>query len=291
MKMLVIPDAHLKDLFSPAADILEKMDYRESLLPEHKRQTLGAVFLGDLADDWGQEGNLKLYEETFNHAIDFVKNYQEKYAIYYCLGNHDISYVWGKSESGYSFAAQDCVRRKLRELRDAFIDKSRFSFIQCIDNCVFSHAGISWSFVQKYADCSAMDRRAMIDDLIRSVNERSDDIASEKVKKHQPVKTPYPLHGKTISVEDLWNDESPVWVRMQEFTSLYFGDIRPYYDGRLQVVGHTPVKSPLYEEEKGLLTLDTFSTYQDGSPIGDRRYVVVDTIDKTFQYADEMIAE
>ena len=55
MKMLVIPDAHLKDLFSPAADILEKMDYRESLLPEHKRQTLGAVFLGDLADDWGQE--------------------------------------------------------------------------------------------------------------------------------------------------------------------------------------------------------------------------------------------
>ena len=90
----------------------------------------------------------------------------------------------------------------------------------------------------------------------------------------------------------LWNDESPIWVRMQKFTSLYFGDIRPYYDGRLQVVGHTPVEKPLYEEEKGLLTLDTFSTNRDGSPVGDRRFVVIDTKAQaqTFQYADEIIA-
>ncbi len=55
------------------------------------------------------------------------------------------------------------------------------------------------------------------------------------------------------------------------------------------MVGHTPAERPLYEEKKGLLTLDTFSTYRDAGPIGDCRFVVIDTIDKTFQYADEMI--
>ena len=77
---------------------------------------------------------------------------------------------------------------------------------------------------------------------------------------------------------------------MQKITALYFGDIRPYYDGRLQVVGHTPVEKPLYEKEKRLLTLDTFSTNQDGRPIGDCRFVVVDTVAQTFQYADEIVA-
>ena len=97
------------------------------------------------------------------------------------------------------------------------------------------------------------------------------------------------MRTKNISVEDMWKDESPIWVRMQKFTSLYFGDIRPYYDGRLQVVGHTPVEKPLYEAEKGLLTLDTFSTHQDGKPVGNCRYVLIDTVEKTFRYVDEII--
>ena len=286
MKVLAIPDVHLKDLCGPAADILEKIGNWRSMLPENERQPLGVVFLGDLADDWGQEKNLKLYEETFDQVIGFVKEYQEKYEIYYCLGNHDISYVWGKYESGYSVTAQDLVCRKLKELRDAFTDKSRFAFIHNIDNCMFSHAGLSWSFVQKYADYSAVDRTEMIDDLIRRINERTNDIDPEKYRQNRSEKLSI---KRTIGAADLWDDDSPIWVRMQKLSALYFGDIRPYHDGRLQVVGHTPVESPLYEEEKGLLTLDTFSTYRDGSPIGDGRFVVIDTIDKTFQYADEMI--
>ena len=251
---------------------------------------MGVVFLGDLADDWGQEKNLKLYEKTFDQVIGFVKEYQEKYDIYYCLGNHDISYVWRKYESGYSLTAQDLVCRKLKELRDAFTDKSRFAFIHSVDNCLFSHAGLSWSFVQKYADYSTVDRTEMIDDLIRRINEWADDIDPEKHRQKRAEKLSYDLEG-TIGVADLWNDDSPIWVRMQKISTLYFGEIRPYHDGSLQVVGHTPVERPLYEEKKGLLTLDTFSTYRDGRPIGDCRFVVIDTIDKTFQYADEMIAE
>ena len=292
MKIVPIPDAHLKNLFGPAGDILEKLDNIESLLPENERQQLGAAFLGDLVDDWGQEENLDLYEKTFDQAIEFVKRYQEKYELFFCLGNHDMSYPWGKRESGFSVLAQeqDCVRLKLKELRAAFTDKGRLSFIHVIDNCIFSHAGLSWGFVQKHADYSSMDRRAMLDDLVQRVNERADDIDSEKGVHRQSPHMSNLSRKKPISIEDMWNDESPVWVRMQKSTSLYFGDIRPYYDGRLQVVGHTPVERPLYEDEKGLLSLDTFSTYQDGSPVGNRRFVVIDTKTKVFQYADEIIA-
>ena len=35
----------------------------------------------------------------------------------------------------------------------------------------------------------------------------------------------------------------------------------------LQVVGHTPVRTAL--DEGNILSLDTFSTYTDGRPIGD----------------------
>ena len=260
MKILVIPDVHLKDLFDPAGTILEKLDRIESLLPENERQPIGVVCLGDLADDWGQENNLGLYERTFDAAIDFVKRVQKKYELFFCLGNHDISYVWEKRESGYSDAAQACVRRKLKELRDAFADKSRFAFAHVIDNCIFSHAGFCQGFVQKYADNSTMDRKAMMDDLIQRVNERAKDVDPEERRRERSETASPLLQKRAMGFDDLWKDDSPIWVRMQNFTALYFGDIRPYYDGRLQVVGHTPVNAPLYEEEKGLLTLDTFST-------------------------------
>ena len=46
----------------------------------------------------------------------------------------------------------------------------------------------------------------------------------------------------------------------------------------MQVVGHTPVVAPLLENNGKLLTLDTFSTYDTGEPIGNEKYVWVDTV-------------
>ena len=56
--------------------------------------------------------------------------------------------------------------------------------------------------------------------------------------------------------------------------------MRLYPSDMLQVVGHTPVEFVVKEEN--LLTLDNFSTYRNGEPIGDERYVCVDTI--TMEY-------
>ena len=103
MKMLVIPDVHLKPhIFHLATDILEagKADR--------------AVCLMDIADDWSREAYVDLYAETNDAAIRFAKAYPE---TLWCWGNHDICYMWNMRETGYSVFAQDIVERKIRELK------------------------------------------------------------------------------------------------------------------------------------------------------------------------------
>ena len=75
-------------------------------------------------------------------------------------------------------------------------------------------------------------------------------------------------------VENLWNNDSPIWVRPQE----YDFQKGPWPKGFLNVAGHTPVREP-YEKD-GLLSTDTFSTYFDGRNYGNGKFVWVDTVTK-----------
>ena len=247
MKALEIPDVHLKPRMVYLAEkMMDDMIRKEMMLPEEKRQKIGAVFLGDLADDWGQQNNPELYEKTFNAVIAFVKKYPD---VYFCIGNHDISYVWEKPESGYSYLPEtgNIVRQKMKELKDAFADPERFGFVHCIDNTVFSHAGLSAHFMQTHAMTAGS-----FEDLIYLINHR-------------------------FSEAELWKDISPIWVRMQDPPP------QAYRSRRLQVVGHTPVREVLYDEAQGLLSVDTFSTCSNLEPYGDRSFVVVDTVKKSFE--------
>ncbi len=253
MKILVIPDVHLKPhMFDDAAALYRKLTAKEALLPPERQQPWGIVCLGDLADDWGQQGNLALYEETFDSAISMVAELKDQ-NVFFCIGNHDISYVWQRYESGYSTEAEYLVRQKMAQLNTAFSDPERFAFVHCIDNSViFSHAGISMSFAMKHARYAGS-----VDQLICSINHR-------------------------FTSAELWMNDSPLWVRMQD------GRECPFRCGFMQVAGHTPVKAPLFDAENKLLSLDTFSTDPAGNPIGDCRFVVVDTADRSFRYADEI---
>lgn len=75
----------------------------------------------------------------------------------------------------------------------------------------------------------------------------------------------------------MWCDASPIWVRPQN------GRVEMYSNGILQVVGHTPVKKTDYF--RNILTVDNFSTYSDGTPIGDQRFIWVDTVTKEWGFA------
>ena len=88
MKVLVIPDIHLKTWI---------FDQAETILKSGKADR--AVCLMDMPDDWDMEFQIGKYENTFNRAIEFSKNHPD---TLWCYGNHDISYVWGKLETGYS---------------------------------------------------------------------------------------------------------------------------------------------------------------------------------------------
>ena len=80
MKVLVIPDVHLKPYMFRKADILMERGIAEN-----------AVCLMDIADDWNQQYNVALYEETYDGAICFAKKYPNSL---WCYGNHDLSYIW-----------------------------------------------------------------------------------------------------------------------------------------------------------------------------------------------------
>ena len=79
---------------------------------------------------------------------------------------------------------------------------------------------------------------------------------------------------------ELWLEESPIWARPQV-------DEYDMYPAKLQVVGHTPVKEPY--EDNGVLSTDVFSTYPNGAPFGSQEFVVVDTVNGTWEKVKEEV--
>lgn len=230
-KVLVISDLHLKPwIVRIAVKIMQEMNL------------VKAVFLGDSIDDFGKQDDIALYNEMFFLIKIFMEKYPESL---FCLGNHEMSYYWQKKESGYSRKAELTVWAWLQDFRRMFED--RVAFVHRIGSVVFSHAGITRSFVERLSleeDCS-------VDELIGTVN--------------------------GLGSDALWRDDSPLWARPD--SSLYV----PFSQDYLQVVGHTPVKAPTIVRDR-LLLCDTFSTYSDGkTPIGNQEFVIVNTENQTWE--------
>lgn len=230
-KVFIVPDVHLRPwMFKKASEKISENSYDI------------IVMLGDLVDDWGQERNVSLYKETFDTAIEFVKLHPN---TLYCYGNHEMSYIWGKWESGYSGYVEHIVREKFTQLMDAMTPENH-AYIHRIDDVLFSHAGLTEKFVYDY-----FGRRDVpdIDYIVRRVNR--------------------------MGMLELWDNDSPIWARPQN------GRMKLYPANMMQVVGHTPITKPT--KEGNLLTVDVFSTYRDGKPIGTAKFVCVDTKKLTYE--------
>lgn len=68
----------------------------------------------------------------------------------------------------------------------------------------------------------------------------------------------------TTDVSDLWQDNSPLWVRPA------WGE----YLQKPQVFGHNPSET-CYEVHPNIWCIDTFSTYSNGKPIGDQTFLSI----------------
>lgn len=228
MKVLVIPDIHLKPWIFNEAENLMKKGVADR-----------AVCLMDIADDWNMGYQIQLYEETYDRAIQFAKDFPE---TLWCYGNHDISYVWNRMETGYSRIAENVVSKKLTELKEEVSEK--IAFLHRIDITLFSHGGLSLDFVQRI-EKNRNKKLITIDEVVEAVN--------------------------TASPDELWADDSPIWFRPQyEFRlAVYKKDLYT------QVVGHTPVEQ-IYKS-RDIISTDTFSTASGGTQIGPSQFAIVDT--------------
>ena len=230
-RVLVIPDVHLKPWIFDEADKVDKSSYED------------IVVLGDLVDDWEKGNDLGAYEETLNRAAEFGKEHGESL---WCYGNHDVSYLWDAMESGYSVQARLTAIEGITKLER--ILEYRYKFVHRIDNVLFSHAGVTETFVLHSCGYHVKE----IEDILAKINRM----------------------GK----QELWRDSSPIWARPQaDFYRMFRDDL--FY----QVVGHTPVEEPL--DACGVLTLDLFSTYSNGNPYGNQKLYIVDTMTRKFEEA------
>jgi len=227
MKILVIPDIHLRTwMITRASELMNECNIDR------------AVCLMDIPDDWDQEMNTALYEKTFDAAIAFAKSFPE---TLWCWGNHDLSYLWGKLETGYSPYAESVVLRKLQELKETLVDECRLTYVHRIDNVLFSHGGLVKEFVLKHV----ISKETLNTDLVLNVINNLEDRA-------------------------MWQDNSPIWARPQ------YEEMCMYQEKRfLQVVGHTPVER--ITQKGNIISCDVFSTYRDGTPVGTQEFLIIDT--------------
>ena len=84
----------------------------------------------------------------------------------------------------------------------------------------------------------------------------------------------------TAPEDYLWNDESPLWLRPQYIDRKAFRS-----EEFIQVVGHTPVD--VIEKKNGYISTDVFSTYRDGTQIGESVMIIIDS--KTKEYKKVML--
>ena len=228
MKILVIPDVHLKPwMFDRAKEIMDEGAVAK------------AVCLMDIPDDWGQENNLGLYEDTFDAAIRFQKAYPD---TLWCYGNHDLSYEWNLYEDGFSPMAVPVVNEKLSALRRELPDRRQMAYIHRIDKVLFCHGGLTHAFVKHFgADIDYDDTESVLERI------------------------------NCLGVNEMWHETSPVWVRPQfDYEKMYReADL-------LQVVGHTPVDE--IDRTGNVVTCDLFSTTRTGGPIGTEEFLLIDTV-------------
>lgn len=144
------------------------------------------------------EFQIEKYRETFDRAIEFAKTYPD---TLWCYGNHDVSYPWGRLETGYSPYAERTVMSKLEELENSLQDSLQIAIMHWIDNVLFSHGGLSVNFL-RWLNEELLE--ADIYEVVAAVNDASKNY--------------------------LWNDESPLWLRSQNRTVNAFRNDTSYAD-------------------------------------------------------------
>jgi len=123
-KVLAISDVHLRHwMFSNKIQKQLKPDL--------------TIFLGDYFDDFGD--TMDRVAKTAQQ-LKWSLNHSDRIHL---LGNHDVHYI-AKGSSHYACSGGTFIKQCIiDDVIDSVTWRTKFKFIHCIDNILFSHAGIN----------------------------------------------------------------------------------------------------------------------------------------------------
>lgn len=218
--ILIIPDTHSRDFWKPAKQLVNNYDK--------------IIFLGDYVDPYPYEFTLSVNElrlktlADFQEIIEFAKNNSN---VILLDGNHLLHYINpALACSRYDYYIANDIKAMYKS------NKSLFHSYYCIDNILFTHAGISEEWVQ---DMQILKQYQKIktDNIIELLNNCS----------IEELMTCGPYRGGNS------RHSGPEWLDVHEFE--WLTPLSDYY----QIFGHTQLNNPIITDQYACL--DTRQLY------------------------------
>ena len=170
MRLLIIPDVHLKPYLFNMAESVDPSEYDN------------IICLGDLFDDWRQQDNDLIYQDIMRTVLDFDKKHPD---MLWCWGDHDLSYEWGFTGTEFSYWMMSDVSNFLNKMKAQV--KNRLKVMHRIDDVLFSHAGLCYKYI-----LMLFTKEQSPDDMIRKINSLTDraDRAAKLWDSDSPIRLP-----------------------------------------------------------------------------------------------------
>lgn len=249
IKILFVGDIHTHNYM---LNDIERLDNEYNL---HR-----IVCLGDYVDDWLSNGYDSI--KTLNKIIELKNSDKDKYIL--LLGNHELSYL-GFPCSGHQYNQEKEIQNILTENIDLF---DLYYSINLGDKHYYcTHAGITNSYIH-----GVLNRINEEDFYLYKTNSyitNLDIINKDKLNfLHLLNKVSIVRGGRDEYSSFVWCDK-----KEHQYMSEREQYILPY-----QIIGHTPVQtiSNISSDNSMLYFIDTHSTYRDGTPFGDKSYLLWD---------------
>lgn len=193
------------------------------------------IFIGDYFDQWLHIENDEAYINEIKNLKDFKKYCNElNIDVTFIIGNHDISYLINNLKSYSNF------NKKIRFKIKNFLINNGAVFAYKYKDIIISHAGFS-------------DKNEINNQYFESFNNESFDIG-------------YDLDNAISYSRGGYKDGGILWNDLNEDLLKH-----PNEDIKIQIVGHTPVKTVEKHiiDDKTIYAIDTFSLDSKLRPIGD----------------------
>lgn len=182
------------------------------------------VFIGDYFDSHDKKSNFNQQIENFQEIVAYKESHPNTILL---LGNHDYHYLRGIDSSERYSGYQAYGALSIQEVLENAIAKDHIKITHYVDDFLFSHAGVSKTFISNWyltTDTDYSDVDILKIDMITELFETNRKALTFYQPYHKMYRDPY---GNNIF-------QSPIWIRPESLA-------QDGVDVYKQIVGHTQV--------------------------------------------------